>query len=182
MEELVRETFLEMVHAPEAAAPSSERRLTLEQAAIPCPEVVHFFYRAIGADWGWYDRIDWTEDRWHEHAHRSDLTIWIATYKGCPAGYVEFIHHRANEIEIRSLGLLPTFLGQGLGRELLASTIEIAWSQAPSRLWLSTCSLDHPRALPNYYAAGFKTFDTKQALVNLPDRSLSLWPKTSSDE
>jgi GNAT superfamily N-acetyltransferase len=176
MEQLVRETFLEMTHAREANVPSSKSRLSLQQVKVPCPEIAHFFYRAIGADWGWYDRVDWTEARWHEHAHRPDLAIWIATYKGCPTGYVEFIHHPGNEIEIRSLGLLPTFLGRGLGQELLTDTLEIAWSQTPSRLWLSTCSLDHPRALPNYHAAGFKTFDTKEALVNLPDRSLSLWP------
>ena len=182
MEQLVRETFLEMTHAREANPPSSERRLSLQKAEVPCPEVVHFFYRAIGADWGWYDRVDWSEDRWREHARRSDLSIWIATYEGCPAGYVEFIHHPANELEIRSLGLLPTFLGQGLGQELLASTIGIAWNQAPTRLWLSTCSLDHPRALPNYHAAGFTTFDTKEAIVNLPDHSLSLWPTTDKHE
>jgi GNAT superfamily N-acetyltransferase len=182
MEQLVRETFLEMKSASEANPLPGERRLTLQKAEVRCPEIVHFFYRAIGADWGWYDRVTWSQERWHAHAHRPDLSIWIATTKGCPAGYVEFILHPADELEIRSLGLLPTFLSQGLGKELLASTLEIAWDQSPSRLWLSTCSLDHPRALPNYQAAGFKIFKTKEALTNLPDHSLSLWPTTARED
>jgi len=36
--------------------------------------------------------------------------------------------------------------------------IDRAWSYQPERLWLHTCTEDHPKALPNYLKAGFKIF------------------------
>lgn len=53
---------------------------------------------------------------------------------------------------------MPEFIGQGLGKFFLRWAIERAWGYAPRRLWLHTCSLDHPAALPNYLKAGFAVF------------------------
>jgi len=96
MDQLVRATYLEMTKESEATPLSVEPRLDVREATVPCPEINHFFYRTIGGDWGWYERVDWTRDRWHAHVNRRDLTTWVATCEGCPAGYIEFIHHPAH--------------------------------------------------------------------------------------
>jgi ribosomal protein S18 acetylase RimI-like enzyme len=176
MEKLVRETFLEMTKASRATSLSAEGRLDIRQAEIACPDTSRFFYTAIGAEWGWYDRLGWNRERWLAHASRPDLCTWIGFQRGSPAGYFELVSHPNFETEILSFGLLPSFIGCGLGQELLAAAIELAWKEESSRIWLSTCSLDHPRALPNYQAAGFKIFKTIEALRELPDHPSGFWP------
>jgi hypothetical protein len=32
----------------------------------------------------------------------------------------------------------------------------MAWAGQPTRVWLHTCTLDHPNALPNYVRRGFR--------------------------
>ncbi len=176
MEQLVRDTFLEMTNPSQAIPFKSETRLEVRQAEIPCAETSRFFYTTVGADWGWYDRLGWDRARWLAHASRPDLSTWIGFQKGSPAGYFELVSHPKSETEILSFGLLPGFLGCGLGQELLTAAIKCAWGNDANRIWLSTCSLDHPRALPNYQAAGFTLFKTTEALATLPDHPITFWP------
>ena len=51
----------------------------------------------------------------------------------------------------------PTFRSTSLGRGNGAT----GRSHRPDRVWLHTCDLDHPAALPNYLKAGFEIYDTK---------------------
>jgi GNAT superfamily N-acetyltransferase len=77
---------------------------------------------------------------------------------GVPAGFAELDRWEDDEIELVQFGLMPEFIGQGLGKYFLQWTIDRAWSYQPRRFWLHTCTLDHPRALPNYVAAGFAIY------------------------
>jgi hypothetical protein len=73
-------------------------------------------------------------------------------------------------VEIAYFGLMPSGIGQGLGRALLTRAVDAAWSlkPQPSRVWLHTCTLDHPAALANYLARGFKVSRTERYTVDLP--------------
>ena len=73
-----------------------------------------------------------------------------------PAGFAELDRRVAGEVELVQFGLLPEFIGQGLGKFFLQWAIDKSWGYGPRRLWLHTCSLDHPAALPNYLKAGFQ--------------------------
>src|SRR5262249_38262040 len=75
-----------------------------------------------------------------------------------PAGFAELDRRQGNDIELVQFGLMPAFIGQGLGKWFLQWTIDKASSYAPTRFWLHTCTLDHPVALPNYLKAGFRLF------------------------
>ncbi len=59
-------------------------------------------------------------------------------------------------------------LGRGLGKHLLSCAVRDAWALAPSRVWLHTCTLDHPAALPNYEKRGFARYKTETYEVNFP--------------
>jgi GNAT superfamily N-acetyltransferase len=74
---------------------------------------------------------------------------------GVPAGFAELDRRTKGEIELVQFGLLPEFIGQGLGRYFLRWAIDRAWGYQPRRFWLHTDTQDHPAALPNYLKAGF---------------------------
>src|SRR5260370_29736357 len=84
--------------------------------------------------------------------------VHVLMADGVPAGFAELDRRREGEIELVQFGLMPEFIGQGLGRYFLQWTIDRAWSYDPRRFWLHTCTLDHPAALPNYRKAGFEIY------------------------
>src|SRR5918995_1859877 len=73
-----------------------------------------------------------------------------------PTGYFELRAHQDDSVEIAYFGLLPDFIGRGWGKYLLTRAVQSAWQQGPRRVWLHTCTLDHPAALPNYLKRGFR--------------------------
>ena len=75
-------------------------------------------------------------------------------------GYAE-LGRNGTDVELVSFGLLPGFAGRGLGGALLAAATRAAWAQGPDRVWLHTCSLDSPAALPSYQRRGFRRYDER---------------------
>jgi GNAT superfamily N-acetyltransferase len=73
-----------------------------------------------------------------------------------------------SSVEIAYFGLLPRAIGQGLGKHLLSCAVRDAWALEPARVWLHTCTLDHPHALPNYRMRGFAPYKTETYEVNFP--------------
>lgn len=131
---------------------------SVNELKVPLPELNRFFYTAVGCRWYWNDRSKWTYFHWKEWVNRPVLTTWIAYLHGTPAGYFELEAQSHGNVEIAYFGLLPTFIGKGLGGNLLTVALENAWKMDASRIWVHTCTLDHPAALPNYLARGFKIF------------------------
>jgi GNAT superfamily N-acetyltransferase len=150
--------------------------LRIERAEIPCPELNRFFYTAVGGDLFWLDRIAWTYDRWMAWLDRPEAETWIGSVAGTPAGYFELEHQAEGSTEIAYFGLLPRFVGQGLGGALLSAAVERTWASGARRVWLHTCSLDHAAALPAYQARGFRVFKTVTAVHDLPERPPEPWP------
>ena len=94
---------------------------------------------------------------------RPQLATWLAYLHGTPAGYFELETQPDDSVEIAYFGLLPQFIGQGIGGVLLTRAIESAWQMGAERVWVHTCSLDHPQALKNYQARGLQIFKTVTA-------------------
>lgn len=141
---------------------ASPPRLPAELVAVeePAPELHRFLYTAVGGDWYWVDRLGWTYDQWLAWVDRPEHETLLATVRGAPAGYVE-LDQQGDEVEIAYFGLLPRFVGHGLGGWLLAAGIERAWARPDAaRVWVHTCSLDGPRALANYEARGLRVVST----------------------
>jgi len=87
---------------------------------------------------------------------------------GVPAGYTEIDRSDFENVEIKYFGLTPDFIGHGLGWYFLNWAIDKAWDGGSKRVWVHTCDLDHPRALPNYQKAGFVAFDRRPGSVAHP--------------
>jgi ribosomal protein S18 acetylase RimI-like enzyme len=158
-------TYLEMT-APEhlLAADHPSPPLELEPVRASGPELVRLTYLRIGEPHHWISRVEWTPERWREHLERAEVLCLLARVEAEPAGLVELELQRAGEVEITVFGLLPEFVGRGLGGHLLTAAARSAWeARAPGhprtrRVWLHTSSLDHPHAQRNYERRGFRVF------------------------
>jgi GNAT superfamily N-acetyltransferase len=149
---------------------------TIQPAKLPCPEFSRFLYTSVGGHWYWCDRLSWTYDQWLTYLNRPAVETWVAYVQGVPAGYIELEAQPQDQIEIAYFGLLPQFIGQGLGGRLLTVGTQRAWAMGAHRVWVHTCSLDGPHALKNYRARGFQHYDTQVARTTLPDRPPGPWP------
>ena len=83
--------------------------------------------------------------------------------QGTPAGYFELARRDAGQVEIAMFGLLPPFIGRGVGGALLTAALRRAWEEGTRRVWLHTESSDHPHALANYQARGMRVYKTETA-------------------
>jgi GNAT superfamily N-acetyltransferase len=123
-------------------------------------------YFRVGEQWLWIDKRPWTDDQWNEYATAPEVRTFAGYYDNALAGYYELRRDAEGGVEIAYFGLLPEFIGRGLGGALLTSAIEEAWSGmsgiAPVRVWVHTCNRDHPQALANYQARGMIVYKVEQ--------------------
>ena len=154
--------------------------LEIRRAEIPLPELNRFLYTAVGGDWYWVDRLGWTYQQWSDWVARPNMHTWIAYLNGTPVGYVE-LDKQGDDVELSKFGLLSKFIGSGLGGHMLTESIERAWDMGGSRVWVNTCSLDHPGALHNYQARGFKVYDQSHYTQDMPERPVGPWPNSGRE-
>lgn len=152
----VTRTYLEM-RAPQEHQPSPEPEHPprLERVGN-CPgSFFRYLYAEVGKAYHWRDRLPWTDEQVRAHLANPDVSLWLLTSEAAPAGYFELKRWDDDSVEIAYFGLLPEYVGRGWGGYLLSRAVETAWAMGPSRVWLHTCTLDHPAALPNYVKRGF---------------------------
>ncbi len=156
----------------------------MTRAEVSSPELNRYLYAAVGGDWFWLDRLSWSWQQWHDWLDRPGVETWLASVRGTPVGYVELDGHRDGEVELAYFGLLPAFVGQGLGGHLLTFALQQAWSLSERwpglapvrRVWVHTCTLDGPAALANYQARGMRLYRTETENAELPGAPPGPWP------
>jgi ribosomal protein S18 acetylase RimI-like enzyme len=122
-------------------------------------QINKFFYKQIGKDHRWTDRLAWTDKQWIDYISNQKVKTYILKKNKNLAGYFELIFHKdKKETEIAYLGLLREFQNKKLGSFLLSSAIKNSFSKNIKRVWVHTCSLDHKNALTNYINRGMKIF------------------------
>jgi GNAT superfamily N-acetyltransferase len=160
---------LEMRHPNDLQPKTVERPgLRVERMTTPCPEFNKFLHTVVGYPHRWGGRETWTSEDWIAHAQDENLQTWVAYVDGTPAGYCEMEKRPEGEVELVCFGLLPAFIGQGVGGHLLTVAVERAWAWGANRVWLHTCTHDHPHALQNYLARGFRVCKTEVEPANKP--------------
>ncbi|MDA9606531.1 GNAT family N-acetyltransferase [Candidatus Pelagibacter sp.] len=124
-----------------------------------------FFYKNIGKNCHWIDRLVWTDINWIQYVSDEKLFTYILKEKNEIAGYFELIFSEdIKEAEIAYFGILEEYFGKRLGGYLLSEAIKISFSMRALRLWVHTCSLDHKNALLNYQSRGMKIFKSETLL------------------
>ncbi|WP_086936379.1 GNAT family N-acetyltransferase [Endozoicomonas montiporae] len=123
-------------------------------------EVNRFFYQFVGRHWNWNDKLSWSDKQWQDYAETPNRRTWIAYVDNSPAGYFELSKNSDNIVELDYFGLTERFVGKGYGGGFLSLAIEAAWQWNAHRVQVNTCSKDHPGALKNYQARGFRLYKT----------------------
>lgn len=148
-------TSLEMRRRP-PLRPVPDSPLRLVRWARPEPEKYRALFRRVGARWLWFSRLVMDDAALTAIVHDTQVQVFAAVDRaGVEVGMVELDFRSAGTCEIGYFALVPELTGQGHGRWLMAETLARAWVAGVTRVWLHTCTLDHPSALGFYRAQGF---------------------------
>lgn len=154
---VIRRWTLEM-DGPEALIAKTVQRdaVAVRRVKLPLPAFNRFLHEAVGAEFRWDGRDDWSFEDWVTYVDRPELETWVLYVQGTPAGYFETEHFDDGSARIHNFGLMRPFFGRGLGAHLLSCAARRAFERGAERLWVQTCTKDHPHALRNYQARGFR--------------------------
>ncbi len=156
---IVTTYYLDMKTPESLLEKESPEGLAIRECEIKQYRFNRFLYQLVGADWEWTDKADWPDGQWQDYAESENLRTWVAYFQGSPAGYYELQKQANGDVEIAYFGLTPPFIGRGFGGYLLYHAIRSAWEwPGTKRVWVHTCTLDHPHALQNYLARGMEVF------------------------
>ena len=154
--------YLEMKSASMLDEKRDSNGLQLVECEIKQFQFNRFLYHLVGNEWQWFDKNAWSDEQWVDFAENDNLRTWVAYYKGSPAGYYELQQQDDGDVEIAYFGLAPKFIGMGFGGYLLSQAIKSAWAwEGTRRVWVHTCTLDHPNALNNYKARGLVVYNVE---------------------
>lgn len=168
----VTRTYLEMP-SPGALHPARVPEVPprLERLESCSVSFFRYLYGEVGRAYHWTDRLSWSDDRVRAHLADPGVALWLLSWKAVPAGYFELRRHRDGSVEVAYFGLMPEFVGRGWGGHLLTLAVHEAWALGAERVWLHTCTLDHPAALPNYRKRGFRQVREEVYTAEVPDSS-----------
>lgn len=157
--------YLEM-HSPEQLRPKPlPAELDIVECRIKQFQLNRFLYQLVGAPWGWTDKLGWSDAQWRALVEPANHRTWVAYQQGAIAGYYELLRTPDGAVEILYFGLVAEFFGRGLGGPLLTHALQSAWAwPGTARVWVHTCSLDHPSALANYQARGLQLYREEVSL------------------
>ena len=125
-----------------------------------------FFYKNIGKDHHWVDRLVWSEKEWIDYVCNEKVSTYILRKEEDVCGYFELIFHKdKNEFEIAYFGLLKEYHNKKLGSFLLSFAIKKCFEKKINRVWVHTCSLDHDNALKNYLSRGMKIYKRETVFI-----------------
>ena len=169
-------TSLEMLQRPKARALTSSK-LRLDRWREPSPDRYRALFRRVGAPWLWFSRLMMDDAALNAITHHPSVEIYAVTDpRGVEIGLLELDFREERMAELSFLGLVPELTGRGEGRWLMGNAPALAWRKDVERVWVHTCTLDHPKALGFYRAQGFvpyaraiETFTDPRVLGVLPE-------------
>lgn len=128
-------------------------------------------YSLVGERWLWRDRLVWSDAELDRYLSSPEVQVWTLNVGGATAGYFELQRHHDATVELMYFGLVESFIGRGLGGWLLTRAAEESFAIGARRMILNTCTLDSPRALPNYLARGFSIVREDRYVTTVPSRT-----------
>ena len=164
----VRIYYLEMLAPNRRTTAPPRAGLSIVHAKKPSVAYYRFLYNAVGKDYYWFSRGNLADAELAALLQDPLDEVHVLYVDGNPAGFAELDRRKGSDIELVQFGLMPGFIGRGLGKHFLQWTIDRAWSYQPRRFWLHTCTLDHPAALPNYLKAGFAIYKDELTRREIP--------------
>lgn len=161
-------TYLQMFERPPARPGPSEESWTLEKAEFSNLGEYRRFFRRVGQDWLWFSRLKPDDVELTKILRHPQYETHLMTVNGENRGLLELDFRFEGEAEIVYFGLTSDMLGKGAGRWLMNRALEIAWARPIRRLWLHTCTFDHPGAVAFYVRSGFEPYRRQVEVADDP--------------
>ena len=154
--------------------------LRLNKWAAPAADAYRTLFRRVGAPWLWFSRLLLGDAALMEILHDPGVDLYaIVDRAGIEVGMLELDFRVVGECEIAFFGLVPELTGKGHGDWLMAQALMLGWRKDVRRLWVHTCTLDHPGALGFYRRNGFTPF--ARAIETFADpRLLGILPRDAA--
>ncbi|MDB5714645.1 MAG: family N-acetyltransferase [Sphingomonadales bacterium] len=151
-------TSLEMTTRP-LPRPMPDSRLRLARWEAPSSGKYRALFKRVGERWMWFSRMIMPDDALQAIIGDVGIEVYaVVDPAGVEVGMLELDFREGATCEISFLGLIPELNGKGHGRWLMAQAQARAWRVGIGRVWVHTCTLDHPSALNFYRAQGFTAF------------------------
>jgi GNAT superfamily N-acetyltransferase len=172
-------TFLEMREPPPTALADAPVSLSIRRVLQPSLDWYRKLYRAVGEEWLWFSRLRMNDQQLAATIHDTRVQVYAVKDGKEGKGLLELDGRSGSEVEIAYLGVTADLFGQGAGRWLIGHALSAAWESSPQRVWVHTCTLDHPRALSFYLKAGFAPYKRAIEIADDP-RLTGEVPKTAA--
>ena len=168
MKREIERTFLHILTIDQlkrSTSPGDNFIISLEEK--PTIDLCKFFYKEIGKDFFWRDRLKWSDVDWTNYISQDFFKLYILKSNNKLAGYYELLYNPTKlSMEIAYFGIFKEFFGKGIGGYLLTDAILNSFKEKINKVWVHTCTLDHPNALKNYLARGMTIFKTEKIFFN----------------
>ncbi|MBO9713642.1 GNAT family N-acetyltransferase [Sphingomonas sp.] len=151
-------TSLEMKERPRPA-PLAPSPLRLVHWPSPSVERYRMLFRRVGEPWLWFSRLVMADKALRAIIEDPGVEIYaVVDRAGIEIGMVELDFRAEGQCELAFFGLVPELTGKGHGGWLMRQALAMAWRSGIARVWVHTCTLDHPSALGFYQRHGFVPF------------------------
>jgi GNAT superfamily N-acetyltransferase len=160
-------THLEMTERP-ALAPDPKGAWTLRRVETPGLDWFRDLYRRIGEEWLWFSRLTMSDAQLAAMLHSQGAEIHALVHQGRDEGVLHLDFRNPGHCELSLFGVTAKLIGSGAGRWLMNRALELAWSRQVTRVWVHTCTFDHPSALAFYQRSGFVPFRRQVEIADDP--------------
>lgn len=172
-------THLQMFERPPTRPEHSEASWTLRRVDASDPNWYRALFRRIGENWLWFSRLQLSDEELLDVFRNPLNETYVFEALGQEEGLVELDFSVEGECQLSYFGLTPPMIGRGAGRWMMNRALAMAWDRPIRRLWVHTCSLDHPGALDFYIRSGFTPYRRQVEVADDP-RVIGLLPETAA--
>ncbi len=163
-------TFMRMDRAPLDAAPALPPGAVVEKRSRCAVAEYRMLYDTVGAPYVWWLRRTLPDRQLAALLNDPSVSIHVLRCEGVVSGFYELDCSSWPAVNLSYFGLMPHAVGQRLGYAFLRHAVSAAWAFRPNCMTVNTCTADHPRAMPGYLRAGFRTVRQVREEWNVPDR------------
>jgi GNAT superfamily N-acetyltransferase len=150
-------THLEMTARP-ALRSDPPGPWALRRVETPGLDWFRDLYRRVGEEWLWFSRLQMSDADLAAIIQSPLVEVHALVQDGRDEGLLELDFRDAGQCEIAFFGITAKLIGSGAGRWLMNRALELSWSRPVTRVWVHTCTFDHPSALAFYQRSGFRPF------------------------
>jgi GNAT superfamily N-acetyltransferase len=162
-------TYLVLRKRPSSLPPlPAAPRLALMRAEDIPLDFYRYLYAAVGGSCLWIERLNLTDAQLSKRIHRHGIEVFVLYANGSPAGYYELDFADPLRTRLVYFGLMPRWVGHGLGAWFLGSAVAEAFARGAAETIVNTCTLDHPAALPLYQRLGFEPIRRESRRLRIP--------------